>query len=316
MLHKPHFLSLSARIGVLLGVFSLLVFPQWSKVAASTRLPQGPTSCTNSGCHGQMEFTANSHHVAPTVTDDDCQICHAEVYDTDNHEDAFVDLLDPDQIGTTYALTWIDSDRSSLTASDIVALTTFCQNCHDDDGAARLGASAGDPFGDGVSVSSVGTHSNLDFSGAEADFSVGCIQCHNSHGSSNLALIDSTIVITPGTTIGPVTFIAETGTNSRDDGSGDGICVICHSDNNNTGYPMTYHDGGNHTGWAGDQRGEDCSTCHSHEPDSIVTSRNGHMPAGPNAVGLRGMLAQGGLWPILGLMGVLCAVVIGQRRHH
>ncbi|MFN2286120.1 MAG: hypothetical protein ACK2UQ_17025, partial [Anaerolineae bacterium] len=162
----------------------------------------------------------------------------------------------------------------------------------------------------------VGTHSNQDFSGAEAAFSVGCIQCHNSHGSSNMALIDSTVVITPGTTAGPVTFTADTGTNSRDDGSGDGICVICHSDSNNTGYPMTNHSGGLHTGWAGDQLGEDCSTCHSHEPDSIVTSGNGHMPAGPNAVGLRGMLAQSGLWPILGLMGVLCAVVIRQRRHH
>ena len=38
MVHKPRFLSLLARIGVLLGVFALLVFPQWSKVAASTRL--------------------------------------------------------------------------------------------------------------------------------------------------------------------------------------------------------------------------------------------------------------------------------------
>ncbi|MBN2390132.1 MAG: hypothetical protein JXR84_05390 [Anaerolineae bacterium] len=262
-----------------------------------------------------MEFTANSHHVEHTITDADCQTCHAEVYDTSNHQDASVDLLDPDS-GTTSSVTRIEDDRTNLTASDITALTTFCQNCHDDDGAARLGASADDPFGDGESVLAVGTHSNQDFSGAEANFSVDCIQCHTSHGSSNLAIVDSAIVITPGTTVGPVTFTAETGTNSRDDGSGDGICVICHSDSNNAGYPMTNHSGGLHTGWAGDQRGADCSTCHPHEPDSDITSGNGHMPADTNAVGLRGMLAQSGLWPILGLMGVLCAVVIGLRRHH
>ncbi|MGC9393906.1 MAG: hypothetical protein ACP5J4_03535 [Anaerolineae bacterium] len=263
-----------------------------------------------------MEFNANSHHVEHPVTEPDCQICHAEVEGTPNHENASVDLLDPDQTGTTYAVTWIDGNRANLTASDIAALTTFCQNCHDDDGAARLGASAHDPFGDGVSVSSVGTHSNQDFSGVEADFSVGCIQCHTSHGSDNLALIHSQVVITPSILTGSVVFTAQIGPGSRDDGSGNGICVICHTHSSNPGHPMANHNGGLHTGWAGDRRSEDCSTCHPHEPDSAVTTRNGHMPADTNAVGLRGMLAQSGLWPILGLMGVLCAVVIEQRRHH
>ena len=317
MSHKPRFLSLLARIGVLLGVFSLLVFPQWSKVAASTRLPQAATSCTHSSCHGQMEFTATSHHIAPTVTDADCQICHAEVYNTGNHNNsgAVVDLLDPDS-GTVSSVTRIQDDRTNLTAGDVAVLTTFCQNCHDDDGAARLGTSADDPFGDGVSVSAVGTHSNQDFSGLETDFHLGCIQCHTSHGSSNLAIIDRNIIISPGTTVGPVTFTAHTGTNSRDDGSGNGICVICHSDSDNTGYPMTNHNGGQHTRPSvGDQRGEDCSTCHPHEPDSVITTQNGHMPADANALSLLGLFVQSGLWPVAGLGSVLLAIIVERRRH-
>lgn len=315
-------------IGVLLGLVIIMLSAQWPALAASTPWPQSEQeqltapdvpqaqSCTHSTCHGQMEFGAFKHHVAANVSETDCRICHAEVDGNANHRDNVVQILDPDQTGTIYTVTKFGGVRSTLTAIDIASLTTFCYKCHDGNGAARLGASAYDPFGDGVAyIPAIGTHSNQDFRGVEADFHVGCIQCHASHGSSNLAIIASSIVITPGVTGGPVTFTAETGANSRDDGTGTGICVICHTHSNNQGYPMTNHTGGLHTRPAvGDQRGQNCATCHPHDPDSNPTTQNGHMPADTNAVDLYGILAQGGLWPVAGLAGVLLALVIERRK--
>lgn len=320
--------SLLVGIGVLVGLIMLLSSAQWSAVAADTHWLQsgqeGPMSpdtpqaqsCTHSACHGQMEFNAFRHHVASGVSETDCRICHAEVDGNANHRDYAVQLLDPDLAGTLYTVTKFGGQRNTLTAADIASLTAFCYKCHDGNGAARLGASAHDPFGDGVAlIPAIGTHSNQDFNGVEADFHVGCIQCHASHGSSNLAIIDSNIVIAPGVTGGPVTFTSHTGANSRDDGSGNGICVICHNSSSNPGYPMTNHSGGIHIRPSvGDQRSNDCTMCHPHEPDGNPTTQNGHMPATPTSVGLHGLFAQGGLWPIVGLGTVLLAFVSEHRK--
>lgn len=315
-------------IGVLLGLVILMSSAQWPALAASTPWPQSEQgqstapdapqaqSCTHSACHGQMEFGAFRHHVAASISETDCRICHAEVDGNANHRDNVVQILDPDQAGTIHTVTRFGGQRSALTAADIAALTTFCHKCHDGNGAARLGASAHDPFQDGVAfIPAIGTHSNQDFSGVEADFHVGCIQCHASHGSSNLAIIASSIVITPGVTGEPVTFTSETGANSRDDGTGNGICVICHANSNNPGYPMVNHIGGSHTrSTIGDQRGQNCVTCHLHDPDSNPTTQNGHMPADTLAVDLHSIFTQGGLWPSVGLVGVLLALVVEHRK--
>lgn len=315
MSDKPGFVLVLTRIGVLFGLLLLLTSVQWVDVAASTARPQG-TSCTGSTCHGQMQFDRNSHHAKSPVTDDDCQVCHAETYGGNHGNSSTVQLRDPDSTGVFHYVTKIRGQRHQLSASDITTLSTFCYGCHDGNGAARLGANAHDPFGQGVSaIPAIGTHSNQDFSGVEEDFYVDCIQCHTSHGSDNLALIDSQVVVAPGVISGTVVFTSQTGPGSRDDSSGNGICVICHTHSSNPGYPMANHSGGLHTGWPGDQRGEDCTTCHPHEPDDNPATRNGHMPAGPNAVGLYGILTQSGLWPVLGLVGVLSFVILEWRKH-
>lgn len=315
MLHKLGHVSLLTRIGVLCGLLFLLTSMQWIEVAASTARPQG-TSCTSSTCHGQMQFNRHSHHAESPVTDADCQVCHAETYGGNHGKSLTVQLRDPDSTGVYHSVTKIRDNRNLLSASDIASLSTFCYRCHDGDGAARLGANAHDPFADGVStIPAIGTHSNQDFSGVEGDFYVGCIQCHTSHGSDNLALIDSQVVVVPGVTSGTVVFTSQTGPGSRDDGSGNGICVICHTHSSNLGYPMTNHSGGVHTRPAiGDQRGNDCAGCHPHEPDYNPTTLNGHMPADTNAVGLHGILVQSGLWPVAGLGVMLLAFVIERRK--
>jgi len=294
-------------------------------------LPQTATNCIN--CHNTAqndtkvagpsggrrsvtnEFIYASHHVSGTLTNADCLVCHYA--ETNNHKDGLVQLTDPDNAAITYTESSAGAYRpEGLTSGDVAALTAFCQNCHDDNGAARLGTSARNPFSGGGNVKAVGTHSNQDFSGLEQKFYVGCAQCHTSHGSSNLAIIHSQVVITPGLMSGPVVFTAHTGAGSRDNGSGDGICVICHAHDDNPGHPMAKHNGGYHIrDDIGNKLGTDCSTCHNHEPDNNTATFNGHMPAGPNAVGLYGMLAQGGVWPVLGLVGMLCAVIIQRRKH-
>lgn len=174
-----------------------------------------------------MQFGLDSHHANTPVTDADCQICHAEVHGDPNHNNGAVQLRDPDS-GALLTVSWIDGNRATLTAGDVVTLTTFYQNCHDGDGATRLGGNAHDPFGTGVSaIPAIGAHSNEDFNdAAEAAFYVGCIQCHTSHGSDNLALIDSGAVIRPGVISGVVVVMATTGAGSFDAGTGDGICVV------------------------------------------------------------------------------------------
>lgn len=73
-------------------------------------------------------------------------------------------------------------------------------------------------------------------------------------------------------TTGPVTFTAVTGVNSFDDGvsaTASRICVTCHVNTNNPGYPMNNHAGGaNHSGGV-DYSQTDCVTCHLHSADGF-----------------------------------------------
>ncbi len=151
------------------------------------------------------------------------------------------------------------------------ASNEFCLACHNGTGAPAM------PI--------VSTHANADFSGAvEASFSLNCTQCHNPHGNPDtLYSIKNYVQVQDGPppiTTGPVVFTATVGINSYDDGVSDPtsrLCVACHDNNANFGYPMTNHPGGaNHQGGA-DYSGENCITCHRHSADEDMYTQDGFM---------------------------------------
>ncbi|MEW5958856.1 MAG: cytochrome c3 family protein, partial [Chloroflexota bacterium] len=132
----------------------------------------------------------------------------------------------------------------------------FCAGCHN-----------------GVEAPAVSTHANIDFSGgAEVPFELECVQCHDPHDNSNLFSIRELVRVNPtsGSITGPVVFTATTGPDSYDDGAGDPasrLCVACHANSNNPGYPVTGHVGGaNHQGGA-NFSGQACPACHPHNAD-------------------------------------------------
>ncbi len=132
---------------------------------------------------------------------------------------------------------------------DASAGNVFCNNCHD-----------------GVDAPLVATHGNIAIGGGEEDpFELECGQCHTPHGEGgNLYNIRAGVWINPLLgTVGVVTFTAITGTNSYDDGTNSGVCVICHINSDNQGYPMSSHPDGDH-GPGKDYSGQDCTTCHLH----------------------------------------------------
>ncbi len=228
------------------------------------------------------EFSMMSHHVSGTLTNADCQVCHAAEPDAGNHANGRVQLSDPDT-GTVYEETSSGAFRTAnLTENDLLALETFCQDCHDGDGALRLGTAAMAPLSGGAAPPTTGSHANGDFDGAiEAAFVTRCAQCHAAHGSANLALIHESILVVPGTTVGPVDLTAFTGSGSFDDtSSADSadLCTACHTHLSNPGYPMTHHSGGDHTALGGDdERENDCTLCHAHDQDGDPTTRDGLM---------------------------------------
>jgi predicted CXXCH cytochrome family protein len=146
----------------------------------------------------------------------------------------------------------------------------FCFTCHDGTGAPAL------PI--------ISTHANTDFAArVEADFELECIQCHSPHGSANLYSVKEYVVVQDGATpvtSGPVVFTVITGTNSFDDGTSaeaSRICVTCHVNSDDPGYPMTDHTGGaNHHGGS-DYSGQDCTTCHAHSVDGDRYTLDGFM---------------------------------------
>jgi hypothetical protein len=232
------------------------------------------------------EFAQTSHHTVNAIaeTGDDCLVCH----DQTTHMDGKVDLKNADTGALIVESASGRFRKANLIETDINNLNTFCQSCHDSDGAQNE-ASPSDPFGDGsTGPPEMSLHSNVDFvdDRVEPEFQVGCIQCHEGHGSTNLKIIDDTSVLidnsvglsSPGTTSGPVVFTGTTGTDSYDESDtentddADDICATCHI---NT---MTNHTGGDHTAstQGTDERGNDCTSCHPHE--SSITTRKGFMP--------------------------------------
>ncbi len=163
----------------------------------------------------------------------------------------------------------------------------FCYTCHNGTGASAT------PI--------ISTHGNGDFAGgAEAEFSLLCIQCHNPHGSDNLSIVKEEVLVQAGTipiTSGPVIFFAQTGTNSFDDGVSDPasrICTTCHSSSANSGYPMTFHTGGaNHLGGL-DFSGQNCISCHPHSADNDRATLDGFMPVGGGCVGCHSVAQDNG----------------------
>lgn len=155
----------------------------------------------------------------------------------------------------------------------------FCYSCHDGSGAPA--------------VPVVSTHANGDFAqAAEGTFRLRCTQCHDPHGSpTNLYSIKEDVIIQDGSpplTSGPVVFTDTTGINSYDDGVSaptSRLCLTCHANVNNPGYPMTNHEGGaNHQGGA-DYSGQDCTTCHPHSVDNDRGTLDGFMPTCTNCHG-------------------------------
>ena len=163
----------------------------------------------------------------------------------------------------------------------------FCYTCHNGTGASAM------PI--------ISTHGNGDFAGgAEANFSLLCVQCHNPHGSDNLSIIKDEVLVQAGAvpvTSGPVIFIAPIGLNSFDDGVSDlssRICATCHSNSANSGYPITFHTGGaNHLGGL-DFSGQNCISCHPHSADSERGTIDGFMPVGGGCVGCHSVAQDNG----------------------
>jgi predicted CXXCH cytochrome family protein len=150
--------------------------------------------------------------------------------------------------------TYLTTDPNSVLTSD-----AFCLTCHN-----------------GTTASAVSTHSNKDWGAAiESPFEVRCIQCHNSHGSTNLFAIRTDIKssLSPDTTISPMIFTSLTGPNSFDDNaSANRLCVSCHTS------PSMLHSGGtNHTGGVS-YAGQSCIFCHPHDADHNRTTKDGFMP--------------------------------------
>lgn len=178
--------------------------------------------------------------------------------------------------------------------------TKLCKACH-----ATTGASP-------ATKKNVNSHGNAGYSGRlESVFAeLECGQCHEPHGmvyvgtgtqGVNIWMINPTITVRAGTTVSPVRFFAKVGANSfneYDPGAGnelnaslynadaaDQLCVVCHANSNNAGYPMTRNIAGRHNapGYTGNEAGKDCSGCHSHNQDGAIGTVDGLMPLACNA---------------------------------
>lgn len=131
--------------------------------------------------------------------------------------------------------------NSRLRTADINAL---CLSCHGAGGSAS------------TKVSTHGnTHFTLRFQG---QFQIRCTECHDPHGTRNLAMIRAEI------RGNPVIFTARTGADSfdePDDDNRDDLCATCHTQTEHNRLPsnraQTSH-----------FEGVDCTTCHKHDRDN------------------------------------------------
>ena len=230
--------------------------------------------CSNCASFGLNNLTVGSHIISASATDD---------------------------LGrtTTTTITVTVSDRSDPHGA-FTATTDKCAACHRAHTAQSPALIASPLSGNAYCLSchsesdkiAVSTHSNKDWAGPSiektfplpaASFELLCTQCHNPHGNKNniFSIRDNVRVNASGSiTTGPVTFTAVTGVNSFDDGvsaTASRICVTCHVNTNNPGYPMNNHAGGaNHSGGV-DYSQTDCVTCHLHSADGFSSTSDGFM---------------------------------------
>ncbi len=162
-------------------------------------------------------------------------------------------------------------------------VTNLCNVCHS---AIIRPVSVPNPGGavasSSVALTAISTHGNRDFSErVESPLQLECAQCHDPHSITKLAGLRDYVWLTPAGDIraGPIVFTATTGLNSFDDGAsspGSRICVSCHANPDNPGYPMVYHVGGDHGN--SNYTGQDCTSCHPHDADGDPTTLDGFMP--------------------------------------
>ncbi len=177
--------------------------------------------------------TDDAHaHYGAELGEAACVVCH----DQATHMDGNVDLIDPDS-GALY--TFVRPFEMTLSESD-PDLTDFCMTCHDADGAARLGADALDPFGDGSAPADVASkfqgtlqwdewygdgcfgnegtlrqvNSHHDVSDADQAWSGARIECLNCHGAH--AVGESQPLVDPFNLAAPWA------------GSDNEFCISCH----------------------------------------------------------------------------------------
>ncbi len=193
--------------------------------------------------------------------------------------------------------------NSQVTGGTVSGL---CAACHTTTASPRAGKNR------------VNTHGNTGFSGDNHDpaadpFAYNCDACHEPHGVTangrgagifNIFMIKPYIEVrnftVPATgaddttTTGPVYFDSQTrrGPFSFDDntsGNANRLCVTCHLSGSRPGsQPLAVAGGGgSHSGTPGgdyaiDERGKDCSGCHSHDMDDAPATVDGLMPMACN----------------------------------
>ncbi len=219
-------------------------------------------------------------------------------YDDDAIDDANgnpggeIDCVDCHDLSKTHLTgaddTNFDGQRLSSTVNGTTtpSIQRICEGCHQN----KLGSLS--------ATRQVSTHGN-DTAGGYTDvleepFSIECKVCHEVHGnnyaggSRNLKMVrtnfgdynDSTSVV----------FTSSSGTDSYDESDtvgiedSDDLCATCHITDSasNPGYDTSKHAGGHEHASMGDQRGNDCTTCHQHNylDDATVTPSDGFMPGG------------------------------------
>jgi len=170
----------------------------------------------------------------------------------------------------------------------------LCAACHTTGGSSPASKKSINPHGNAGYAGNLENQptSNPPSPGA---FQAACNQCHEPHGmvnvtaapaGVNLWMINPTITVTTGVTQSPVRLFAKSGANSFDNtGTASDLCRACHANASNPGFPMTYNVAGQHAApaYSGDERGKDCSGCHSHNQDGSIATVDGLMPLACNA---------------------------------
>ncbi|MHC4604100.1 MAG: CxxxxCH/CxxCH domain c-type cytochrome [Planctomycetota bacterium] len=124
-----------------------------------------------------IDLVKTSHHINETTGLDEgsCKACHGDLVSDLGHPGTAT--ADPDtQLKTPDTGVYI-------TVNGVTGLETFCANCHDSDGASRLGTDALNPFtdsGDNTPPPDIGwTASSMSHGFADA-----CFNCHGNSGAA------------------------------------------------------------------------------------------------------------------------------------